>query len=159
MSEVKRKQENSNGTNATTGSRRTGKAGRREPRKSSQSQIKPAALPAIPDHRTPRERYLDEVAPSGVVGRLIKFTKEGKFAFNDDGEAIAESEDFVVLADETLVSWVKFNGDGEPPTRIGGLLYQGFVLPPREQTWATPIRATGRSACRASRKTLGSTSR
>ena len=44
-----------------------------------------------------------------------------------------EDEDFVVLADQTLVSWVKFNGEGEPPTRIGGLLYQGFVLPPREQ--------------------------
>ena len=72
------------------------------------------------------------MAPSGIVGRLIKFSKEGKFIFADDGEAIAESEDFVVLADQTLVSWVKFNGEGEPPTRIGGLLYQGFVLPPRD---------------------------
>ena len=95
--------------------------------------VKPAALPAVPDHRTARERYLDDVAPSGVVGRLIKFSKEGKFAFHDDGEAIPESEDFVVLADQTLVSWVKFNGEGEPPTRRGGLLYQGFVLPPRDE--------------------------
>ena len=94
---------------------------------------RPAPLPAVPDNRTPHERYLDDVAPSGVVGRLVKFSKEGKFIFNDDGEAIADSEDFVVLADQTLVSWVKFNGEGEPPTRVGGLLYQGFALPPREQ--------------------------
>src|SRR5262245_13875889 len=94
--------------------------------------VKPAALPAVPHQRTARERYLDDVAPSGVVGRLIKFSKEGKFVFHDDGEAIDERDDFVVLADQTLVSWVKFNGEGEPPTRHGGLLYQGFVLPSRD---------------------------
>ena len=90
------------------------------------------AVPAIPDNRSAREKYLDEVAPSGVVGRLIKFSKEGKFTFADTGETVSEGEDFVCMCDETLVSWVRFN-DGEPPTRIGGLLYQDFVLPPREQ--------------------------
>lgn len=90
------------------------------------------ALPATPDHRTPQQKYLDEISPSGVVGRLVKFNKEGKFVFADDDEAIAESEDFVVLADQTLISYVKFL-DGEAPLRVGGLLYQGFLLPPREQ--------------------------
>jgi hypothetical protein len=93
--------------------------------------IKPA-MPAVPDSRTPQEKYLDEIAPSGIVGRLIKFSKEGKFVFSDTDEQIDEKEDFVCLCDQTLVSWVRFN-DGEAPTRIGGLLYQGFSLPPRAQ--------------------------
>ena len=132
----------------------TAPSGRRSPSPSSSRHCRPAL-----DHRNPRERYLDECAPSGVVGRLVKFSKDGKFTFADDGEAIAESDDFVVLADQTLVSWVKFNGEGEPPTRIGGLLYsKGFVLPPHESS-ATSILAIGRSACRASRKTRGSTNR
>src|SRR5262245_10082185 len=80
------------------------------------------ALPVVPDNRTPQERYLDEIAPSGIVGRLIKFSKEGYFIFADTDERVADTEDFVCFADQTLVSWVKFN-DGEPPTRVGGLLY------------------------------------
>jgi hypothetical protein len=35
------------------------------------------------------------------------------------------------LCDESLVGWIKFNGDGEPPTRVQGLLYHGFIPPPR----------------------------
>ena len=31
---------------------------------------RPAPLPATPDTRSPRQRYLDNVAPSGIVGRL-----------------------------------------------------------------------------------------
>jgi hypothetical protein len=93
---------------------------------------KAAALPAAADSRSPREKYLDDIAPSGVVGRLIKFSKEGQFVFLDDESTISPDEDFVALVDQTLVSWVRFH-DGEPPERIGGLLYQGFELPPREQ--------------------------
>lgn len=110
--------------------------------------IKPAPMPTIPDDRTAQQKYLDEIAPSGIVGRLIKFTKEGHFIFSDTDEEIDPQEDFVCLADETLVSWVKFN-DGEAPTKIGGLLYHGFVLPPRDRlgdcnevTW--PIGLSGR---------------
>jgi hypothetical protein len=40
--------------------------------------------------------------------------------------------EFIVLADETLVGWIKFNGAGEAPDRVGGLLFDGFVLPLRE---------------------------
>jgi len=93
--------------------------------------LKPV-MPDIPDTRSAREKYLDEVAPSGIVGRLIKFSKEGRFTFDDTGETVSEGEDFVCLCDQTLVSWVRFN-DGEAPTRIGGLLYRGFVLPPRAE--------------------------
>jgi hypothetical protein len=31
-----------------------------------------------------------------------------------------------------LIEWIKFNGEGVPPTQIAGLLYDGFELPPRE---------------------------
>ena len=94
---------------------------------------KPAGnLPAVPDTRTNVERYLDEVAPSMIVGRLVKFSKEGKFIANDTQEEIGGDEmDFICLADQTFVGWIKFNEE-TPPDRVMGLLYSDFVMPPRE---------------------------
>jgi hypothetical protein len=91
------------------------------------------AMPATlaTDTRSSRERYLDEIAPSGVVGRLIKFSKEGQFVFADDDSVVGADEDFVAVCDQTVVAYVKFHEDA-PPERIGGLLYNGFNLPPRE---------------------------
>lgn len=93
-----------------------------------------ATLPATPDPRSPRQRYLDDCAPSGIVGRLVKFDgKEGKFIFVDTEETISDAEDFVVLADQTLAAYVKFQSE-RAPLRIGGLLYApDFALPPRDQ--------------------------
>jgi hypothetical protein len=92
---------------------------------------RPASLPVAPDNRSPRQRYLDEVAPSGIVGRLVKFDgKEGKFIFV---QTISDKEDFVVLADQTFAAWIRFRPD-ESPLRVGGLLYApDFELPEREQ--------------------------
>jgi hypothetical protein len=87
---------------------------------------------AMPDGRTPREIYLDEVAPAAIVGRLIKFIREGAFVTADDDAEISDTADFTVLADQTLVGWLKFNDDA-PPDRIMGLLYDGFVPLPRNQ--------------------------
>ena len=86
---------------------------------------------ALPDGRTPREVYLDEVAPAAIVGRLIKFTREGTFVTADDEAEIADTTDFTALCDQTLVGWLKFNDDA-PPDRVMGLLYDGFVPPRRE---------------------------
>src|SRR5262249_49039591 len=86
---------------------------------------------AMPDGRTPREVYLDEVAPAAIVGRLIKFTKDGTFITADDEAEITDTTDFVALCDQTLVGWIKFNDDA-PPNRVMGLLYDGFVPPRRE---------------------------
>jgi hypothetical protein len=93
-----------------------------------------ATLPATPDPRSPRQRYLDEVAPSGIVGRLVKFDgKEGKFYFDDTEEKIGDDEDFIVLADQTLAARIKFEPD-QAPTRRGGLLYSpDFMLPTRDE--------------------------
>ena len=100
----------------------------------------PANLPAkagptnvaIPDGRTPIQTYLDDIAPGSIVGRMIKFNKDGNFVTHDDDAVIGDDIDFVALCDQTLIGFVKFNGEGEPPDRHMGLLYDGFVMPPRE---------------------------
>jgi hypothetical protein len=89
----------------------------------------PAEMP--PDNRTPVQQYLDEVAPAMIVGRMVKFAKEGEFKTPDDDAAISDDVDFVALTDQTQIGWIKFNGDGEPPDREMGLLYDGFVMQPR----------------------------
>jgi hypothetical protein len=92
----------------------------------------PAALPAVLGNRSVAEQYVDEYAPSSIAGQLVKFSKEGKFIIAETDEEIDPNEDFIALVDETLVGWIKFNGEGAPPERHQGLLYQGFVMPKRE---------------------------
>lgn len=87
---------------------------------------------AVPDNRTDTQKYLDEIAPASIVGRLIKFGKEGSFVTADDGKSVADTADFTALCDETLVGWIKFNGEDTPPDRIMGLLYDGFIMPARD---------------------------
>jgi len=88
---------------------------------------------ALPDTRTPQQAYLDEIAPpSSLVGRPIKFDgKAGKWLFDDTDEEISPDTDFIPLCDEILIGWIKFNGKGEQPDRIQGLLYDGFIMPPQ----------------------------
>jgi hypothetical protein len=94
---------------------------------------KPAtSLPAMPDKRTSVEKFLDEEAPNRLVGRRIDFSKEGEHVIADTGEKIGSETDFLALCAETLVEWIKFNGEGVPPTQIAGLLYEDFQLPPRD---------------------------
>ena len=92
-----------------------------------------AAQPvALPDSRTSVQKYLDEVAPANIVGRLIKFSREGKFIFGDTDEEVPETTEFIALCDQTVVGYIKFFADGEtPPARVMGLLYGGFVMPVR----------------------------
>src|SRR5262245_41724105 len=100
----------------------------------------PTQLPAVNDAALPvasdatRERLLNEVAPSGVVGRLVRFDgKEGRFLFVDNDETVDATEDFIVLGNETLVAYIRFQAEG-PPLREGGLFYApNFALPKREQ--------------------------
>jgi len=88
---------------------------------------------ALLDMRTPQQAYLDEIAPpSSLVGRPIKFDgKGGKWLFGDTDEEISPDTDFIPLCDEILIGWIKFNGKGEQPDRIQGLLYDGFIMPPQ----------------------------
>lgn len=52
---------------------------------------------AMPDNRTPVQRYVDEIAPANIVGRLVKFGKEGTFITADDGEPVPDTTDFLAL--------------------------------------------------------------
>jgi hypothetical protein len=89
---------------------------------------------ALPDARTQHQKYLDEVAPSTIAGRPVKFTKDGKFVYEDTDEQIGPDTDFIALCDETLIGWIRFYRDGETlPDRIQGLLYDGFVMLPAAQ--------------------------
>jgi hypothetical protein len=90
------------------------------------------ATPARQDDRPYRTRYLDEVAPASIAGRMVKFSREGDFITADDGQPIGGDAEFFALCDETLVGWVRFNGVGEPPDREMGLLYDGYCMPTRD---------------------------
>jgi hypothetical protein len=88
---------------------------------------------AAPDQRTPVQRFEDEDAPQGIVGRPMKFDgKTGEFSTPDDQELVPEDADFVALVDQTAIGYVRFHGEGEPPDRILVLPYDGQLRPPRE---------------------------
>jgi hypothetical protein len=87
---------------------------------------------AVPDNRPYVARYLDDLAPSSTVGRILKFSKDGRFVTADDDSPISEEDDYIALCDETQIGWIKFNGIGEAPTKVLGLLYDNFVMPARE---------------------------
>jgi hypothetical protein len=102
----------------------------------------------VPSNKTAVSAYLDEIAPSGIVGRMIKFDKNGEFVTSDDDGKIGEETDFVALTDQTLVGWIRFNDDA-PPSRAAGLLYDGFIMPSRDSLGDTdeskwPIGLNGR---------------
>jgi hypothetical protein len=99
----------------------------------------PATVTATPpatletDSRSPVERYIDEICPTGIAGQMMKFTREGQFVIAETKEEISSDRDFVALCAETLIGYIKFSEqEDEPPERRQGLLYQGFVLPPRQ---------------------------
>jgi hypothetical protein len=82
-------------------------------------------------NRTYTQRYLDDVAPSGIAGRLIKF-KDSEYQTADDGKVLPGDDEYILLADDTQVGWLKFNGAGEAPERHMGLLFDGYQMPERK---------------------------
>jgi hypothetical protein len=104
-----------------------------------------SAVPAKVEARTPApmmagnltyaEMVAAELAPSSFAGQLIKFNKgEKKFLILGTEEEISPDIAFIALMDEAFHGWVKFGGEGEPPTRVMGPIYGGkFVKPTREE--------------------------
>ena len=92
-------------------------------------------------NKTAAEQYVDDISSATIVGRMAKFTKEGKFITTDDEETIGDEVDFITLVDQTLIGWMKFNGEGQPPDRVMGLLYDGFAMPPRESLGDNDVAA------------------
>jgi hypothetical protein len=88
---------------------------------------------AVPDNRTTAEVYVDNVSPSFMPGPLVKFDgKEGHFVLASNDEKLDLMRRYIARLPDMWVGWIKFNGEGEPPSRVGGLLYDGYVMPPRE---------------------------
>jgi hypothetical protein len=50
-------------------------------------------------NRTYTQRYLDDVAPSGIAGRLIKF-KDSEYQTADDGKVLPGDDEYILLADD-----------------------------------------------------------
>jgi hypothetical protein len=88
---------------------------------------------AVPDNRTYLERWLDDVAPTQIAGRLMKFNhQKGTFFTDDNGEAVPENAEFIAICDETMGGWIRFN-PGYKPDRVMGLICQGFTPPKRSE--------------------------
>ena len=77
---------------------------------------RPNPAVAANDQRDSVQRYLDEVAPASIVGRMIKFGKEGQFVTPDDGEPIAVDAELVALCDQTLVGQSRVDPTASRPT-------------------------------------------
>jgi hypothetical protein len=96
------------------------------------SQTQEAAKVAAAEYNANyRLRYFDEVAPSGIAGRGVKW-KDAAFITADDGKELPADAEYLCLADQTMVGWIKFNGQGEAPDKVMGPLFDGFIMPSRE---------------------------
>jgi hypothetical protein len=73
--------------------------------------------------------YLNE--QGGPEGRFCKF-KAGAFIVTDTGQEMDVEANYRVLYRETRASWKKFV-EGQSPEVIGGLIFDGFTLPRREE--------------------------
>jgi hypothetical protein len=92
-----------------------------------------AAVPSVPDNRTAAERLTDTIAPSFMPGPPIKFDgKAGQFVLAGSDEPLAEATRYAALIPEMWSGWIKFNGEGEQPTRVGGAPYDNYEMVARE---------------------------
>src|SRR5262249_50307424 len=88
---------------------------------------------AIPDNRTTPEVYTDAISPSFMPGPLVKFDgKEGQFVLASSDEPLDPMKHYIARLPDMWIGWVRFHGEGEPPNRTGGLLYDNYIMPPRE---------------------------
>ncbi|MGC2690322.1 MAG: hypothetical protein WA375_22405, partial [Pseudolabrys sp.] len=68
-----------------------------------------AVTTPAPDTRTAVQKYIDEIAPANIVGRMVKFSKDSQFVTTDGGEPVDEAAEFIALGDETLIGWIRFH--------------------------------------------------
>jgi hypothetical protein len=99
----------------------------------------------VPVTDDPLQDYLDTYTTPTIPGTACRFNgKDAKYVLlNGDPMPLEDGDTFVFLSDQVWGGWIKFHRDGDtPPTRIQGLLTDGFRLPPRdsigdtdENTW------------------------
>jgi hypothetical protein len=83
----------------------------------------------------PVQDYLDTYTVPTIPGTQFRFNgKDAKYVLlNGDPLPLEEGDTFIFLSDQIWGGWIKFARDGEtPPTRVQGLLTDGFRLPPRD---------------------------
>jgi hypothetical protein len=83
----------------------------------------------------PLQDYLDTFTVPTVPGVSFRFNgKDAKYTLlNGDPLPLENTDTLVFLSDQVWAGWIKFNKDeNTPPTRVQGLLNDGFRLPPRE---------------------------
>lgn len=86
-----------------------------------------------PDSRTALEQYHAEDGTGMNPGRPARFNgKDGFFFMADDDSRIDENTDWVALVDQIAIGRIRFNGEGQAPDVVQGLLYEGYRRPPRE---------------------------
>ena len=91
----------------------------------------PPTTVAVPDNRTAMEVYADEAAPVAMENPF-KFNPKGTPDYWNFSDEAVPDEDYTALCDELAIAYVRFNGPGNPPTRILGRPADGFRLPPPE---------------------------
>jgi hypothetical protein len=76
-----------------------------------------------------RTKYFADNA--GSQGTFCQFDgKAGKFVRTSDKTELPGGT-YTALIDGMQIGWLKFNGEGEPPTEEVGLIYDGYVMPLR----------------------------
>jgi hypothetical protein len=83
----------------------------------------------------PLQDYLDTYSVDSIPGTKFRFNgKDAKYVLLD-GTAmpLLPDDKFIFMSDQIYGEWIRFYRDGVTlPMRIGGLLSDGFRLPPRE---------------------------
>jgi hypothetical protein len=98
----------------------------------------PTALAPVTDD--PVQDYLDTYTIPTIPGTSIRFNgKDAKYVLlNGDPLPLKDTDTFVFLSDQVWAGWIKFHRDGNtPPTRVQGMLTDGFRLPPRNSLGET----------------------
>jgi hypothetical protein len=98
----------------------------------------PATVTAAPpapltiDDRTAAEIYADEVCQTSIVGQLVRFDgKIGKYTIVETGEDVTNRE-FIAIMTECLCGYIRFHGEGQPPSRVQGQPFKGWLRPKRD---------------------------
>ena len=94
------------------------------------SVARPTAV-VVPDNRSYRARYLDDVAPTTMAGRIIKFRKKAPTS-SPTTTARSGGSGFCRSMRRGAGRLDQVQRRGRGADRIQGLLYDGFDMPPRE---------------------------
>jgi hypothetical protein len=80
------------------------------------------------------ERHLATMSTSPLLGTMFSFNgQDGVYRIVGDGTEMPIGSEFIGLLELTRHGWIKFNGEGNPPTLIDICISEDTELPPREE--------------------------